>query len=128
MEGLSPVENFSTRIALYSLCSKKDLIAIAFVSGWVSCHRLNWSIACTPLRHKSLETKIVSLEWRPDGRYLAIGFENGTVKIYNIENGTLTATLACTNAPRLHWNSFLNKGVNSFTKSKNVYLHFKNTV
>jgi hypothetical protein len=95
MEALSPVQSFPLHISRCSFCLKKDLYAIQFTSGQVSCYRLNGSVVCTPLRPKAnaQHGQVSSLSWRPDGRYLAIGFETGAVKLFESETGQCVATL-----------------------------------
>lgn len=95
MEVLSQVQTLPSQIANCSFCLKKDLYAVLFPSGQVTCHRLDGSVVCTPLRSKAgaQHGPVSSLSWRPDGRFLAIGFESGNVRLFETETGQCVATL-----------------------------------
>jgi anaphase-promoting complex subunit 4 len=95
MDALSQIQTFPSQITNCSFCLKKDLYAVLFVTGQVTCYRLNGSIVCTPLRSKAgaQHGPVTSLSWRPDGRFLAIGFESGNVRLFETETGQCVATL-----------------------------------
>ncbi|XP_006811614.1 anaphase-promoting complex subunit 4-like [Saccoglossus kowalevskii] len=62
---------------------RMDLIALANVQGEVLLHRLTWQkVWVLP----SNEQQVTSLAWRPDGKVLAVGYENGDVVICDVEN------------------------------------------
>ena len=63
--------------------SKMDLLALITAEGEVWLHRLSWKrVWSVP----STEGRAVSLAWRPDGKVLAVGYVDGTIKLYDIEN------------------------------------------
>ena len=63
--------------------SKMDLLAVVTVEGEVWLHRLSWKrVWSIP----STEGRAVVLAWRPDGKVLAVGYSDGTIKLYDIEN------------------------------------------
>ena len=64
----------------------RDLIAVLTSNGDIRLHRMCWQ------RVWVLSTKdnhAASLAWRPDGKVLAVGYENGTVKLVEIEKATI---------------------------------------
>lgn len=62
---------------------EKDLIAIVTEDGDVWLNRLSWQRVWT--KHSS-EYKAISLAWRPDGKVLALGFDQCKVQLVNVEN------------------------------------------
>ena len=87
---------------------KMDLIAIITEEGAVWLNRLSWQRVWTL---SSSEYKAISLTWRPDGKVLALGLDNGKVRLvdvensdclheYNVENKPLFLDWIATNSPR----------------------------
>lgn len=64
---------------------KMDLIAVSNVVGEVTLHRLSWQKVWTLAPH-SETTKVSSLAWRPDGKVLAVGYDNGRINFCDVEN------------------------------------------
>jgi anaphase-promoting complex subunit 4 len=62
---------------------KMDLIAIITGEGSVWLNRLSWQRVWTL---RSSDYKAISLAWRPDGKVLALGLDNGRVHLVNVEN------------------------------------------
>ena len=62
---------------------KMDLIAIITAEGAVWLNRLSWQRVWTL---SSSEYQAISLAWRPDGKVLALGLDNGRVHLVNVEN------------------------------------------
>ncbi len=62
---------------------KMDLIAIITAEGAVWLNRLSWQRVWTL---RSSDYKAISLAWRPDGKVLALGLDNGRVHLVNVEN------------------------------------------
>ena len=60
-----------------------DLIAIITAEGAVWLNRLSWQRVWTM---RSPDYKAISLAWRPDGKVLALGLDNGRVHLVNVEN------------------------------------------
>ncbi|XP_044494981.1 anaphase-promoting complex subunit 4 [Mangifera indica] len=64
---------------------EKDLLAMVTEDSKILLHRFNWQRLWTISPGKS----ITSLCWRPDGKAIAIGLEDGTVSLHDVENGKL---------------------------------------
>nr|XP_033327723.1 anaphase-promoting complex subunit 4 [Megalopta genalis]XP_033327724.1 anaphase-promoting complex subunit 4 [Megalopta genalis] len=65
---------------------KMDLLAIANMKGEVTLYRLTWQRAWLLSPHEETDT-IVNLAWRPDGKLLAVSYENSKVVcLVDIEN------------------------------------------
>jgi anaphase-promoting complex subunit 4 len=62
---------------------KMDLIAVITAEGAVWLNRLSWQRVWTL---RSSDYKAISLAWRPDGKVLALGLDNGKVHLVNVEN------------------------------------------
>lgn len=62
-----------------------DLLALVTTDSQLHLHRLNWQ----RLWSMTPESPIKALCWRPDGKQLAIGQENGTVAILSAEDGVV---------------------------------------
>lgn len=72
-----------------SWCSKMDLVAI---SSWIGgrCkvgifRSMAWEILHT--LEPDVTSKVSSMSWSPDGRNLAVGFENGHIVRFDVESG-----------------------------------------
>ncbi|CAM6129711.1 unnamed protein product [Calypogeia fissa] len=61
----------------------KDLLAMVTKDHQLVVHRLNWQRlwAVTP------DLKVTAICWRPDGKALAVGHNNGSIAIHDVENG-----------------------------------------
>lgn len=63
----------------------KDLLAMVTEDGKVVLHRLNWDKLWTITPGE----KVTSICWRPDGKALAIGHNDGTISLHDAENGKM---------------------------------------
>ncbi|ONI10244.1 hypothetical protein PRUPE_4G036500 [Prunus persica] len=68
---------------------EKDLLAMVTEDSKILLHRFNWQRLWTVSPGKS----ITSLCWRPDGKAIAVGLEDGTVSLHDVENGKLLRSL-----------------------------------
>ncbi|XP_050367855.1 anaphase-promoting complex subunit 4 [Argentina anserina] len=68
---------------------EKDLLAMVTEDSKILLHRFNWQRLWTISPGKS----ITSLCWRPDGKAIAVGLEDGTVSLHDVENGKLLRSL-----------------------------------
>mmetsp|Transcript_7865 Transcript_7865/g.23753 ORF Transcript_7865/g.23753 Transcript_7865/m.23753 type:complete len:614 (+) Transcript_7865:151-1992(+) len=76
--------SISPEIFQISWCDKMDLLAVALDPRIVSVHRLNWQRVLS-LDRSPMAVRV--LKWSPDGRSLAVGDENGTIRVYDVETG-----------------------------------------
>lgn len=70
-------------------CPTMDLLAVLLADGQLHLHRLNWQRlwAFVP------DSPIQSFAWRPDGKELCIGHEDGTISLLSSENGQMLGSL-----------------------------------
>ncbi|KAL3519652.1 hypothetical protein ACH5RR_017801 [Cinchona calisaya] len=68
---------------------EKDLLAMVTDESKLLLHRFNWQRLWTISPGKC----ITSLCWRPDGKAVAIGLEDGTVSLHDVENGKLLRSI-----------------------------------
>ncbi|XP_062013274.1 anaphase-promoting complex subunit 4 [Rosa rugosa] len=68
---------------------EKDLLAMVTEDSKILLHRFNWQRLWTISPGKC----ITSLCWRPDGKAIAVGLEDGTVSLHDVENGKLLRSL-----------------------------------
>ncbi|KAK2977122.1 hypothetical protein RJ640_017646 [Escallonia rubra] len=64
---------------------EKDLLAMVTEDSKILLHRFNWQRLWTVSPGRC----ITSLCWRPDGKAIAVGLEDGTTSLHNVENGKL---------------------------------------
>ncbi|KAG0473509.1 hypothetical protein HPP92_015366 [Vanilla planifolia] len=64
---------------------EKDLLAMATEDNKILLHRFNWQRLWTLSPGKG----ITSLCWRPDGRAIAVGLDDGMISLHDVENGKL---------------------------------------
>ncbi|KAK8967774.1 Anaphase-promoting complex subunit 4 [Platanthera guangdongensis] len=64
---------------------EKDLLAMVMEDNKILLHRFNWQ----RLWSFSPGKGITSLCWRPDGKALALGLDDGTISLHDVENGKL---------------------------------------
>ncbi|GAB4831295.1 Anaphase-promoting complex subunit 4 [Ancistrocladus abbreviatus] len=62
---------------------EKDLLAMVTDDSKIVLHRFNWQRLWTISPGKC----ITSLCWRPDGKAIAVGLEDGTICLHDVENG-----------------------------------------
>lgn len=70
-------------VKIASWCPTMDLLALSTADGQLCLHRLNWQ----RLWAVSPESAVTSLCWRPDGKVLACGYEDGFISLLDVENG-----------------------------------------
>ena len=100
---------------------KMDLIAIITEEGAVWLNRLSWQRVWTL---SSSEYKAISLTWRPDGKVLALGLDNGKVRLVDVENSDCLHEYNVENKPLfLDWIA-----TNSHAPLRGVYLPRKGTL
>ncbi|GKV41272.1 hypothetical protein SLEP1_g48828 [Rubroshorea leprosula] len=68
---------------------EKDLLAMVTEDSKILLHRFNWQRLWTISPGRC----ITSLCWRPDGKALAVGLEDGTISLHDVENGKLLRSL-----------------------------------
>eukprot|EP00249_Psilotum_nudum_P016685 c25944_g1_i2 orf=60-2372(+) len=64
---------------------EKDLLAMVTNDQQLVLHRFNWQ----RLWAISPEKKATCICWRPDGKALAVGHEDGSISLHDVENGDL---------------------------------------
>jgi WD40 repeat protein len=70
-------------------CPTMDLIAVLSSENVIHVHRfLTWQKLYT-ITNDDTKIKFTSFSWRPDGKVMAVGSEDGAIQLYNIENGEL---------------------------------------
>lgn len=68
---------------------EKDLLAMVTEDSKVLLHRFNWQRLWTISPGKC----VTSLCWRPDGKALALGLEDGLISLLDVENGKLLRSI-----------------------------------
>ena len=76
-------KSLTADIKIATWCPTMDLLALATADGQLCLHRLNWQ----RLWAVSPESAVTSLCWRPDGKVLACGHDDGFISLLNVENG-----------------------------------------
>lgn len=94
---------------------EKDLLAMVTEDSKVLLHRFNWQRLWTVTPGKN----ITSICWRPDGKAIAVGLEDGTISLHDVENGKLLRNIKSHSADVvcLHWEEDGKKDMNSNTSS-----------
>lgn len=80
---------------------EKDLLAMVSDDSKILLHRFNWQRLWTITPGKC----VTSLCWRPDGKAIAVGLDDGTLSLYDVENGKLLRSLKshCAAIKCLNW-------------------------
>ncbi|KFK28735.1 hypothetical protein AALP_AA7G040100 [Arabis alpina] len=78
---------FQIKIAEWN--PEKDLLAMVTEDSKILLHRFNWQRLWTI----SPGRPVTSLCWRPDGKAIAVGLEDGTIELHDVENGKLLRSL-----------------------------------
>ncbi|KAL1195142.1 Anaphase-promoting complex subunit 4 [Cardamine amara subsp. amara] len=78
---------FQIKIAEWN--PEKDLLAMVTEDSKILLHRFNWQRLWTI----SPGRPVTSLCWRPDGKAIAVGLEDGTIALHDVENGKLLRSL-----------------------------------
>ncbi|XP_024536652.1 anaphase-promoting complex subunit 4-like [Selaginella moellendorffii] len=77
------------QVEIASWNPEKDLLAMVSTDHQLTVHRFNWQKLWTI----SPEKRITAICWRPDGKALAVGHENGEISLHDVENGEVLRTL-----------------------------------
>ncbi|KAK3272105.1 Anaphase-promoting complex subunit 4 [Cymbomonas tetramitiformis] len=64
-------------------CPTMDLLALSTADGQLRVYRLNWQ----RLWQVTSEHVVTALCWRPDGKAIATGQEDGSIVLYDVEDG-----------------------------------------
>ena len=75
--------NVSTKIVLSAWCPTMDIVVLVTADQQLQSFRLNWE----RLWSKQPASSITSIQWRPHGKQLAYGDEEGKVVILAAEDG-----------------------------------------
>ncbi len=75
--------NASTKIVLSAWCPTMDIVVLVTADQQLQSFRLNWE----RLWSKQPATSITSIQWRPDGKQIAYGDEEGNVVVLAAEDG-----------------------------------------
>ena len=78
-------KGLTSDLVVMSWCPTMDLIAIC-TEEHLAVHRLNWQRLFTI---SGLDHLVLCLAWSPDGKLLAAGHSDGSVSLYNVEDGEL---------------------------------------
>lgn len=84
----------SSQVKLAEWNPEKDLLAMVTEDSRVLLHRFNWQRLWTVNPGKC----VTSLCWRPDGKIIALGLEDGTIAMHDVENGKLLRSAKSHNA------------------------------
>ena len=74
----------SAEILYQKWSPKMDLVALVTVEGDVWLQRLSWKRVWSISGSEA--GRALSVAWRPDGKILAVAFNDGKIKLFNIEN------------------------------------------
>lgn len=82
----------SSQIKIQCWCPTMDLLAVVTMDERLYVQRLNWKqIFSLHLdddeNDQEARTRLTALAWRPDGRVLGVGCDDGAVVLLNVENG-----------------------------------------
>ncbi|VVC90226.1 unnamed protein product [Leptidea sinapis] len=85
--GIRQVEerHVPNQVDLMVWSHRLDLLALSNFKGEVQVHRLHWQKVWNLPPYKE-NVLVEAMEWRPDGKALAIGYNTGTVYIIDIED------------------------------------------
>ncbi|KAL5699236.1 Anaphase-promoting complex subunit 4 [Ranunculus cassubicifolius] len=79
----------SSQIKIAEWNPEKDLLAMVTEDSKILLHRFNWQRLWTISPGKC----ITSLCWRPDGKAIAVGIEDGMISLHDVENGKLLRSI-----------------------------------
>ncbi|KAK6154689.1 hypothetical protein DH2020_008937 [Rehmannia glutinosa] len=74
----------ASQIKLAEWNPEKDLLAMVTEDSKLLLHRFNWQRLWTASPGKC----ITSICWRPDGKAIAVGLDDGTISLHDVEAGT----------------------------------------
>lgn len=76
----------SSSVTGVAICPSMDLVALVLNHKSIIIQRLGWQRLCTLAPLHESEPRISAIVWRPDGKVVAAGGEDGTVAFYQIGN------------------------------------------
>ncbi|KAG9455951.1 hypothetical protein H6P81_000459 [Aristolochia fimbriata] len=79
----------ASQITIAEWNPEKDLLAMVTEDSKILLHRFNWQRLWTVSPGRC----ITSLCWRPDGKAIAVGLEDGTISLHDVENGKLLRSI-----------------------------------
>ncbi|GJR32247.1 anaphase-promoting complex subunit 4 [Tanacetum coccineum] len=79
----------SQKIKIAEWNPEKDLLAMVTHDSKILLHRFNWQRLWTISPGRC----ITSLCWRPDGKAIAVGLQDGTISLHDVENGKLLRSI-----------------------------------
>ncbi|KAI3904656.1 hypothetical protein MKW98_014836 [Papaver atlanticum] len=79
----------SSQIKIAEWNPEKDLLAMVTEDSKILLHRFNWQRLWTISPGRC----ITALCWRPDGKAIAVGLEDGTISLHDVENGKLLRSI-----------------------------------
>ncbi|PIA28643.1 hypothetical protein AQUCO_06800069v1 [Aquilegia coerulea] len=79
----------SAQIKIAEWNPEKDLLAMVTEDSKILLHRFNWQRLWTIFPGRC----ITSLCWRPDGKAIAVGLDDGTISLHDVENGKLLRSI-----------------------------------
>ncbi|XP_010259823.1 PREDICTED: anaphase-promoting complex subunit 4 [Nelumbo nucifera] len=68
---------------------EKDLLAMVTGDSKILLHRFNWQRLWTISPGRC----VTALCWRPDGKAIAVGLDDGTISLHDVENGKLLRSM-----------------------------------
>ncbi|KAL0300753.1 UNVERIFIED_CONTAM: Anaphase-promoting complex subunit [Sesamum radiatum] len=74
----------SSQIKIAEWNPEKDLLAMVTEDSKLLLHRFNWQRLWTTAPGKC----ITSICWRPDGKAIAVGLDDGTISLHDVEDGS----------------------------------------
>ena len=83
--GVLDEKSLSSNVILSRWCTTMDIVVLVTENGQLQLFRLNWE----RLWSKQPESPITCVQWRPDGKQLAYGDENGDIVILSAEDGSV---------------------------------------
>ncbi|KAL3851275.1 hypothetical protein ACJIZ3_013157 [Penstemon smallii] len=78
-------KSIASHIKIAEWNPEKDLLAMVTEDSKLILHRFNWQRLWTSSPGKC----ITSICWRPDGKAIALGLEDGSISLHDVENGKL---------------------------------------
>jgi hypothetical protein len=94
--------SLSTTVRLGACCPTMDLLALVTADSQVLIHRLSWQklIGMPAAGAEGGDSpSITAICWHPDGTALVLGYEDGRVATYNVEDGRETHSQRLHDAP-----------------------------
>jgi hypothetical protein len=67
-------------------CPRMDLLALVLANGTVEVRRLSWQRLGDPI---GIPPGLVSLTWKPDGKAIALGFDDGHIRLLSVERNLI---------------------------------------